>query len=112
MVDKIAEKKTREIDSFRPCFCSQYGQPCMWGLGSQTVPRVLTKRSTQNSAAEKRGLWEGVVQEPLRRALFCVFCVLSRFSPANLTEISFRNCPSNAGIFWKTPSRKTPKRSC
>ena len=37
------------------------------------------------------------------------FCVLSGFSPANLTEISFRNCPSNAGIFWKTPSRKTPK---
>ena len=29
------------------------------------------------SAAEERGLWEGVVQEPLRRALFCVFfCVL------------------------------------
>ena len=27
----------------------------------------------QNSAAEKRGLWEGVVQKPLRRALFCVF---------------------------------------
>ena len=52
------------------------------------------------SAAEKRGLWEGVVQEPLRRALFCVFCVLRRFCPANLTEISFRNCPSNAGIFW------------
>ena len=43
---------------------------------------------------------------------FVFFCVLSGFSPANLTEISFRNCPSNAGIFWKTPSRKTPKRSC
>ena len=43
---------------------------------------------------------------------FVFFCVLRWFSPANLTEISFRNCPSNAGIFWKTPSRKTPKRSC
>ena len=73
----------------------------------QIKPRV------RKSAAEKRGLWEGVVQEPLRRALFCVFlCVLRWFSPANLTEISFRYCPSNAGIFWKTPSRKTPKRSC
>ena len=64
------------------------------------------------SAAEKRGLWEEVVQEPLRRALFCVFLCSEVISPANLTEISFRNCPSNAGIFWKTPSRKTPKRSC
>ena len=30
---------------------------------------------TSESAAEKRGLWEGVVQEPLRSALFCVFSV-------------------------------------
>ena len=79
----------------------------LWGWG--WFPHRQGYACKLFSAAEKRGLWEGVVQEPLRRALFCVFCVLRWFSPANLTEISFRNCPSNAGIFWKTPSRKPPK---
>ena len=38
-----------------------------------TPLRKTPFRKLRSSAAEKRGLWEGVVQEPLRRALFCVF---------------------------------------
>ena len=45
------------------------------------------------SAAEKRGLWEGVVQEPLRRALFCVFLC---------SEVIF-SCKSHRNFFQKLP---------
>ena len=37
------------------------------------------------------------------------FCVLRRFSPANLTEISFRNCPRRH--FWKNPLAKNPQNA-
>ena len=61
----------------------------------------------------KKGVFgKGLFRNLCAELCFVFFCVLSGFSPANLTEISFRNCPSNGGIFWKTPLRKTPKRSC
>ena len=59
----------------------------------------------------KKGVFgKGSFRNLRAELLFCVFfCVLRWFSPANLTEISFRNCPSSAGIFWKTPLAKNPK---
>ena len=78
-------------------------------LGGSTAPFKISAKHW--SAAERRGLWEGVVQAPLRRALFCVF-LCSEVIFSCKSHRNFRNCPSNAGIFWKTPSRKTPKRSC
>ena len=58
---------------------------------------------SHSSAAEKRGLWEGVVQEPLRRALFCVFlCAEVIFS----TEISFRIAPPMQAFSGKPPREK------
>ena len=61
----------------------------------------------------KKGVFrKGSFRNLFAELCFVFFCALRWFSPANLTEISFRNCPSKAGIFWKTPSRKTPKRSC
>ena len=53
----------------------------------------LTGRTLQGSAAEKRGLWEGVGQEPLRRALFCVFLC---------SEVIF-SCKSHRNFFQKLP---------
>ena len=73
------------------------GHSCKWRPGSQPIRahdplricEFLAKKTWPNSlwivgphgvlinlfrsAAEKRGLWEGVIQELLRRALFCVF---------------------------------------
>ena len=80
----------------------------------------------RNLAVHNVLLWELLFHQQLKKGVFgkgsfrnlCAelcfvfFYVLRWFSPANLTEISFRNRPSNAGIFWRTPSLKTPKRSC
>ena len=83
------------------CFLSKNGEH----------PKPLFK--TVVSQQLKKGVFgKGSFRSLCAELCFVFFCVLSGFSPANLTEISFRNCPSNAGIFWKTPSRKTPKRSC
>ena len=58
----------------------------------------------------KKGVFgKGSFRNLCEELCFVFFCVLRRFSPANLTEISFRNCPSNAGIFLKTPLAKNPK---
>ena len=59
------------------------------------------------SATEKRGLWEGVVQEPLRRALFCVFLCsegdfLLQISQKFLSEIA----PPMQAFSWKPPREK------
>ena len=49
--------------------------------------------SMSKSAAVKRGLWEGVVQEPLLRALFCAFLC---------SEVIF-SCKSHRNFFQKLP---------
>ena len=59
------------------------------------------------SAAEKRGLWEGVVQEPLRRAFFCVFLCsevgfLLQISQKFLSEIA----PPMQAFSGKPPREK------
>ena len=67
----------------------------------------------KSSAAEKKGsLGRGRSGTSAQSFVLC-FSVfwgdfLLQISQKFLSEIA----PSNAGIFWKTPSRKTPKRSC
>ena len=68
------------------------------------------KNSFQSSAAENRGLWEGVVQEPLRKALFCSFSVfwgdfLLQISQKFLSEIA----PLQCRHFLENPLAKNPK---
>ena len=79
-----------------------------------TIPtNIFTDRLKNIGQQLKKGVFgKGSFRNLCAEFCFVLFCVLRWFSPANLTEISFRNCPSNAGIFWKTPSRKAPKRSC
>ena len=69
------------------------------------------RKQTFSDQQLKKGVFgKGSFRNLCAELCFVFFCVLRWFSPANLTEISFGNC--HAGIFWKTPSRKTPKRSC
>ena len=62
---------------------------------------------------KKGGLWEGVVQEPLRRALFCVFlCSEAIFSCKSHKNV-FQKLPLQCRHFLENPlAKKTPKRSC
>ena len=62
------------------------------------------------SAAEKRGLWEGVVQEPLRRALFCGFFLCSEviFSCKSHRNF-FQKLPLQCRHFLENPLAKNPK---
>ena len=80
---------------------------------NQKNPRVrkifVRNSGAWNSAAEKRGLWEGVVQELLRRALFSCFSVfwgdfLLQISQKFLSEIA---PPMQA--FLENPLAKNPK---
>ena len=67
-------------------------------------------KSLRNSAAEKRGLWEGVVQEPLRRALFCVFlCSEVIFSCKSHKFLSEIAPPMQA--FSGKPPREKPQNA-
>ena len=88
-----------------------------WGQASPLLPRKrapfsaktpLNRDSSANrSAAEKRGLWEGVVQEPLRRALFCVFLcseVICK-SHRNFSQ----KLPLQCRHFLENPLAKNPK---
>ena len=70
------------------------------GISFQNGTQKLVRKGQMKKGVFGKGSFRNLCAE-LR---FVFFCVLSGFSPANLTEISFRNCPSNAGIFWKTPS--------
>ena len=61
------------------------------------------------SAAGKRGLWEGVVQEPLRRALFCVsLCSEVIFSCKSHSNF-FQKLPLQCRHFLENPLAKNPK---
>ena len=91
----------------------QRGVENSWG-GGKTL-WYHTPRHKTNTCRKKffQQLKEGVFGKGSFRNLcaelcFVFFCVLRWFSPANLTDISFRNCPSNAGIFWN-PLAKNPK---
>ena len=65
--------------------------------------------NSETSAAEKRGLWEGVVQEPLRRALFCVFlCSEVIFSCKSHRNFS-QKLPLQCRHFLENPLAKNPK---
>ena len=61
------------------------------------------------SAAEKRGLWEGVVQEPLRRALFCVFLCSEVIFSCKSHRKFFQKLPLQCGHFVESPLAKNPK---
>ena len=61
------------------------------------------------SAAEKRGLWEGVVQEPLRRALFCVFLCSERIFSCKSHINFFQKLPLQCRHFLENPLAKNPK---
>ena len=97
----------------------RWGNVCAEGGGSKyffsgpKFPQSNPEGPRIDQQLKKGSLGRGRSGTSAQSFVLCVFlCVLSGFSPANLTEISFRNCPSNAGIFWKTLSRKTPTRSC
>ena len=62
-----------------------------------------------NSAAEKRGLWEGVVQEPLRRALFCVFLSSEVIFSCKSHSNFFQKLPFHCRHFLENPLAKNPK---
>ena len=92
---------------------SQGGVQTYFPPGPLPKTQCLAKTNTGTFSSWKKGVFgKGSFRNHSAELCLVFFCVLRWFSPANLTEISFRNCPSNAGIFWKTPSRKTPKRSC
>ena len=61
------------------------------------------------SAAEKRGLWEGVVQEPLRRALFCVFLCSEVIFSCKSHRNFFQKLPLQCRHFLENPLAKNPK---
>ena len=61
------------------------------------------------SAAEKRGLWEGVVQEPLRRALFCVFLCSEVIFSCKSHRNFFQKLPLQCRHFLENPLAKDPK---
>ena len=63
----------------------------------------------RNSAAEKRGLWEGVVQEPLRRALFCVFLCSEVIFSCKSHRNFFQKLPLQCRHFLENPLAKNPK---
>ena len=60
------------------------------------------------SAAEKRGLWEGVVQEPLRRALFCVFLCSEVIFSCKSHRNFFQTLPLQCRHFLENPLAKKP----
>ena len=62
-----------------------------------------------SSAAEKRGLWEGVVQEPLRRAWFCVFLCSDVIFSCKSHRNFFQKVPLQCRHFLETPLAKNPK---
>ena len=68
---------------------------------------TLKTRCTQQ--LKKGGLWEGVVQEPLRRALFCV-CLCSEviFSCKSHRNF-FQKLPRQCRHFLENPLAKNPK---
>ena len=61
------------------------------------------------SAAEKRGLWEGVVQEPLRRALLCVFLCSEVIFSCKSHRNFFQKLPLQCRHFLENPLAKNPK---
>ena len=63
----------------------------------------------KQSAAEKRGLWEGVVQEPLRRALFCVFLCSEVIFSCKSHRNFFQKSPLQCRHFLENPLAKNPK---
>ena len=67
---------------------------------------VLAKHQ---SAAEKRGLWEGVVQEPLRRAVFCVFLGSEVIFSCKSHRNFFQKLPLQCRQFLENPLAKNPK---
>ena len=80
---------------------------------SYTIIHFLAKECLflqKNSAAEKRGLWEGVVQEPLRRALFCVFLCSEVIFSCKSHRNFFQKLPLQCRHFLENPLAKNPKR--
>ena len=63
----------------------------------------------KKSAAEKRGLSKGVVQEPLRRALFCVFLCSEVIFSCKSHRNFFRKLPLQCRHFLENPLAKNPK---
>ena len=58
---------------------------------------------------KKRGLWEGVVQEPLRRALFCVFLCSEVIFSCKSHRNFFQKLPLQCRHFLENPLAKNPK---
>ena len=58
---------------------------------------------------QKRGLWEGVVQEPLRRALFCVFLCSEVIFSCKSHRNFFQKLPLQRRHFLENPLAKNPK---
>ena len=58
------------------------------------------------SKAEKGGLWEGVVQEPLRRALFCVFLCSEVIFSSKSHRNFFQKLPLQCRHFLENPLAK------
>ena len=79
--------------------------------GPESSPE-LRHEHCHGSAAEKRGLWEGVAQEPLRRALFCVFLCSEVIFSCKSHRNFFQKLPLPCRHFLENPLAKTPKRSC
>ena len=69
----------------------------------------LRLANLHTSAAEKRGLWEGVVQEPLRRALFCVFLCSEVIFSCKSHRNFFQKLPLQFRHFLENPLAKNPK---
>ena len=68
-------------------------------------------RHQKISAAEERGLWEGVVQEPLRRALFCVFLCSEVIFSCKSHRNFFQKLPLQCRHFLENPPREKPQNA-
>ena len=63
----------------------------------------------ENQQLRKRGLWEGVVQEPLRRALFCVFLCSEVIFSCKSRSNFFQKLPLQCRHFLENPFARNPK---
>ena len=85
---------------------------------SETIPGDIIFRVTVLSEnysyswhqqLKKKGLWEGVVQEPLRRALFCVFLCSEVIFSCKSHRNFFSEIAPPMQAFSGKPPRANPK---
>ena len=84
------------------------GPKCKYAMGPNMIFHTHT-HTFISQQLKKRGLWEGVVQEPLRRALFCVFLCSEVIFSCKSHRNFFQKLPLQCRHFLENPLTKNPK---